>query len=304
MDYVFILTLILLSSTQAKSQGIEIKSARLLDLLLRDYIVKTFNNHIKTGTVQSIQLPPNFSGIKVDTAKFRCGSLRRYGAQFKEFRIDIGVTIQPCAERVILITQNLGKNWSSIYYTNYDLSRYQLISPILGLLAYNAGSDLKINNPYELGILAGDNQITINFTKTPILSGVPGIRPLCAFFEADGKVIFQNQKSPGVCVATKQGHFGLVVEMPPSMPVRKRISKWKVAVGSSIGAAIGAFLLGLLLVAMVVKVKKKARIEEMERRAYEEEALQVSMVGHVRAPTASATRTSPIIEHQYFPYPS
>ncbi|KAD4178508.1 hypothetical protein E3N88_27099 [Mikania micrantha] len=47
------------------------------------------------------------------------------------------------------------------------------------------------------------------------------------------------------------------------------------------GAAIGAFLLGLLLVAMFVKEKKKARLEELERRAYEEEALQVSMAGHV-----------------------
>jgi len=33
----------------------------------------------------------------------------------------------------------------------------------------------------------------------------------------------------------------------------------------------------------------------MERRAYEEEALQVSMVGHVRAPTAPGTRTLPRI---------
>jgi hypothetical protein len=86
--------------------------------------------------------------------------------------------------------------------------------------------------------------------------------------------------------------------------MKKKISLWKVVVGSSVGTAIGVILLGLLLVAMFVKVKKKARMEEMERRAYEEEALQVSMVGHVRAPTATVTRTVPIIEHEYIPYPS
>ncbi|KAL0393452.1 UNVERIFIED_CONTAM: hypothetical protein Slati_4311400 [Sesamum latifolium] len=44
-------------------------------------------------------------------------------------------------------------------------------------------------------------------------------------------------------------------------------------------------------------------MEELERRAYEEEALQVSMVGHVRAVTASGTRTSPIIEHYEYRHP-
>ncbi|KAE8683812.1 FIZZY-related 2 isoform 1 [Hibiscus syriacus] len=128
---------------------------------------------------------------------------------------------------------------------------------------------------------------------------------LCASFEGDGKVTLRNQVSPDVCVATRHGHFGLVVELPPPMPVRqKKISRWKLAVGSSIGAALGAFLLGLLLVTMLVKVKKKARMDELERRAYEEEALQVSMVGHTRAPIASGTRTTPTIEHDYTPFAS
>ncbi|XP_039067715.1 uncharacterized protein LOC120213725 [Hibiscus syriacus] len=305
-DLIF-LTLIILSWASFFSTKVEgIASARLLDLLIRDYTVKSFNWHWKTGTLYALHLPANLSGIEVDTVRFRCGSLRRYGAKVKEFHLGIGVIVHPCAERVIVVRQNLGLNWSSIYYANYDLSGYQLVSPVLGLLAYNAGSDVSLGSPFQLGVLARENPIKINFGENKMASNVTGLstRPLCASFEGDGKVTLKNQASPNVCVVTRDGHFGLVVESPPLMPVRKKISRWKLAVGSSVGVALGAFLLGLLLVAIVIKVKKKARLEELERRAYEEEALQVSMVGHFRAPTASATRTTPTIEYQYINYHS
>ncbi|KAK0586513.1 hypothetical protein LWI29_008222 [Acer saccharum] len=262
---------------EAADQGI--KSARVLDLVIRDYTFKSFNNHFRTGTFHDVNLPANLSGIEVDTARFRCGSLRRYGARVKEFHLGIGITVQPCVERVMVVRQNLGHNWSSIYYANYDLSGYQLVSPVLGLLAYNAGSGVNFNNRFELGILANEKPITIDFRNMTTITNVSGIKTLCANFQKD-------------------------VSPPPEQVVKRKISRWKLVVGTTVGSAVGAFLLGLLLVAMFVKVKKKARMEELERRAYEEEALQVSMVGHIRAPTASVTRTSPTIEHEYLSYPS
>ncbi|XP_039041121.1 uncharacterized protein LOC120179650 [Hibiscus syriacus] len=104
-----------------------------------------------------------------------------------------------------------------------------------------------------------------------------------ASFEGNGKVTLKNQVSPNICVASRHCQFGLV-KSPQSLAVRKKM-QWKLVVGCSVGAALGAFLLGLLLVATFVKVKKKARMEELARREYEEEALQVSMVGHIRART-------------------
>ncbi|XP_065858910.1 uncharacterized protein [Euphorbia lathyris] len=271
-----------------------------LDLFIRDYTFKSYDFHLKTGIVQAINLPANFSGIKVNTARFRCGSLRRYGAQIKEFNLGIGVIIQPCVERVMLISQNLGVNLSSKYYSNYDLKGYKLVSPILGLLAYNAGTDKSFNlsNPFELQIIAGEKPISINFTN--FTSNL--IRAKCASFEDNGKVTLKDV-SNNVCVTTRNGHYGLVVKSAEQVvtpaTVTRKISLWKVVVGSTVGSVLGVFLLCLLLVAMFVKVKKKAKMEEMERRAYEEEALQVSMVGHVRAPTASVTRTLPTtIEHE------
>ncbi|KAJ8766208.1 hypothetical protein K2173_021725 [Erythroxylum novogranatense] len=298
-----VLILLLMVSVGIEPQGI--KSARLLDLLIRDYTFKSYDIHIKTGRIHAVHLPANFSGIVVDTARFRCGSLRRYGAQVKEFHLGIGVTVQPCVERLMVIRQNLGYNWSSIYYANYDLSGYQLVSPILGLLAYNVGSGVNFSNSFELGIHAAEKPITIDFRNTRISDKSSGNKtPLCASFENDGKVTLKGLESPNICVTTRHGHYGLVIKIPPPMEVGKKISLWKIVVGTSVGTVLGASLLGLLLVAMFVKVKKKAKIEEMERRAYEEEALQVSMVGHIRAPTAPVTRTMPTIEHEYIPYPS
>ncbi|KAE8695029.1 protein FIZZY-RELATED 2-like [Hibiscus syriacus] len=188
----------------------------------------------------------------------------------------------------MVVRQNLGYNWSSIYYVNYDLSGYQLVSPILGLLAYNVDSDPSFGSPFELGILAIDKPIKIDFSNVTKASNITGFLPLCASFEGNGKVTLKNQVSPNVCVASRHGQFGLVVKSPQSLAVRKKM-QWKLVVGCSVGAVLGTFLLGLLLVAMFVKVKKKARLEELARRAYEEEALQVSMVGHIRARTSPAT---------------
>ncbi|KAM1143275.1 hypothetical protein FF1_032237 [Malus domestica] len=302
----FYLTLVVLSFicvAFTKSEAQKIQSARLLDLLIRDVTFKAYDTRIRTGTLHTVNLPANFSGIIVDTARYRCGSLRRYGAQVKEFHLGTGVSVHPCAERVMVVRQNLGYNWSSIYYANYDLSGYQLVSPILGLLAYNAGTDVNFSNPFELGIEAGEKPISIDFKNITRVNNELGTRPLCASFEGDGKVTLARETKPYICVAKRHGHFGLVIEKPIPVQLRKRVSQWKIAVGSSVGSALGAFLLGLLLVAMLVKVKKQSRMVEMERRAYEEEALQVSMVGHVRAPTASGTRTTPAIEHEYISPP-
>ena len=299
------------SSKTEELTTLNIHSARLLDLTIRDYTVKLFDQrNLKTGVSNNVHLPSNLSGIEVEFARFRCGSLRRYGAHMKEFHLSKGVNINPCVERVILIRQKLGLNWSTIYYANYNLEGYELVTPILGLLAYNGGDDdqnVSNPNPFELGIVASENPIKVDFTnvtRTRTSKGATGNIPYCATFEGQGKVTLAKMVSPNICAATSHGHFGLVIEaIRPLNPPQysRRLSQWKVALGSSIGAALGAFLLGLLLIAMFVKAKKRSKLEEMVRRAYEEEALQVSMVGHVRAPIAPPTRTVPIIERDYSP---
>ncbi|KAF2313200.1 hypothetical protein GH714_009731 [Hevea brasiliensis] len=233
-----LITLLSLASIRNEAQGI--KSARLLDLVIRDYTFKSYDINNKTGIIHTVHLPANFSGIEVDTVKFRCGSLRRYGAQVKEFHLGIGVIVEPCVQRVMVIRQNLGHNWSSIYYACFDLSGYQLVSPILGLLAYNDGSDVNFSNPVELGIHAGEKPITIDFTNATSIAHPSGIRPLCASFENDGKVKLKTPASHNICVVTRRGHYGLVIESPPPSAgapgqARKKISLWKVWWGARLG---------------------------------------------------------------------
>ncbi|XP_019087249.1 PREDICTED: uncharacterized protein LOC104748596 [Camelina sativa] len=125
----FIFMIIFLFHLQrSKSQTIE--SAHLLDLMIRDYTIRNFNIHFKTGTIQKIHLPSNFSSIDIATARFRCGSLRRHGATIGEFHLGPGLTVQPCVERVML-----------------------LVSPVLGLLAYNSNPDGVAMNPYEINVM-------------------------------------------------------------------------------------------------------------------------------------------------------
>ncbi|KAJ4953465.1 hypothetical protein NE237_030297 [Protea cynaroides] len=245
------------------SQGFD--TAQLLDHVVRDHAFLSYTGHTKTGSLYTVHLPENFSDIEADTVRFRCGSLRRYGAQIREFHLAMGIAVRPCEERVVVIRQNLGNNWSSIYYYNFNFSGYQLVSPVLGLLAYNS-ADLDS----RIEIFAGERPIRIDFSGVSRIK-TPGLKALCASFNSDGTVSLSEQVSSNVCITRGDGHFALVIA--PTLPKTKgRLSRWKVLVGSIIG--------------------------EMERRAYEEEALQMSMVGHVRAPTAAVTRTLPTLEHR------
>ncbi|CAN1243643.1 hypothetical protein LINPERPRIM_LOCUS5752 [Linum perenne] len=319
----WIMILLTLSSLPSSTRAqVEITTPEQLDLLIRDSTFKSISSmrKIKTGEIYNVNLPANLSGITAHAGRFRCGSLKRYGARFEQIGLRrAGITLLPCLVRVMVITQNLGLNWSSIYTSNYDLSGYRLVSPILGLKAYDYnpswGNSSSPNSSYPFEIAIGSSQgnsITINFSSTD--NG--NKNPLCAIFEKDGKVSMKPPVSPQVCASTSNGHYGLVVPLPPlSTPPapsprpataagggkgRSHKKVW-VVVGSVVGGVVVGLLIFLLLVTCV-KVKKKAKIAEMERRAYEEEALDVSVVGNVRAPVASGTRTVPTIEHEFIPH--
>ncbi|CAN1186330.1 hypothetical protein LINPERHAP2_LOCUS38077 [Linum perenne] len=310
--YPFILMILLSFSLSSPSTSKQIiTSLDSLDQLIRDYAFEIESSMHKTGEIHSVDLPSNLSGVKARAARFRCGSLTRYGARIEEFGLGIGVMLYPCVERVMVVTYNLGINRStSIYNASYknklSASGYQLLSPILGLTAYNfIVKSPNSSYPFQIGIRSSQgNPITINFSNITSTTHHGNISTtMCASFEKDGNVILRKPISHQVCGSTSNGHYALVVKIPPPPPATAadrgggRAAEWKVAVGSSVGGVLGIVLLGLLVVAMLVKVKKKAKMVEMERRAYEEEALQVSMVGHVRAPVASGTRTQPTIEH-------
>ncbi|KAG1362398.1 hypothetical protein COCNU_10G006170 [Cocos nucifera] len=275
---------------------------RLIDRIVRDSAFQSYHtkHHKKTAILYKLLLPPSLSGVAAETVRYRAGSLRRHGAAIGEFRVAPGVFVHLHVERLIVVRQNLG-NLSSMYNGYGNISGFQLVSPVLGLLFYNATSlhSSSSKNLSELKVSVSRKPITVDFSRA--IGDLRRLRPLCAVFKLDGNVSLSNQTASNICVSRQQGHFALVVESSKntdgieSIDQKVKESKWKVVVVSVAAGAFGAVLLGLIVVAVVSARRKRYEKEEMERRAYEEEVLQISMVGHVRTPAAAVVRTVPAL---------
>ena len=282
-------------------------SARVLDAILQDYAYRAFV-HPKTGVVFDGTVPSNLTGIKISGMRLRSGSLRTHGVpSYKEFEIPTGVIVRPYVKRLVLIYQNLG-NWSNL---SYPLPGHTYLSPILGLLAYDA-VNLSATNLSNLGIRASVNPIEIHFSN---VKSVPdGSVPMCVWFDLNGNVNFSNELSKHTCSTTQQGHFALVVESPapspaPSAPTpspgshkkkkKKNMKKVWIIVGSVMGGVL-LLVLSAILLAWLRKCQQK-KMEHMEKASEVGETLRMTSVGSAKAPAATVTRTQPILETEYAP---
>ncbi|XP_056853214.1 uncharacterized protein LOC130502443, partial [Raphanus sativus] len=235
------------------------------------------------------------------------------------------ITIVCVVFALTVVRQILGSNWSDIYYKNNDLSGYKLVSPVLGLLAYNALNDVVLGNnlssSYQISFLLDDatDPSTVDFGNISGPSLVERTilnKPMCATFGLDGKVTLAGEVKPYVCAIKTNGHFGLVLADDQDSSksdgvgeneMKEKIGRWRSVVGGLVGyVTLGVVLLGFVVAAAVVTAKKRrrrAKRKGMERKAYEEEVLRVvTMVGHSRVFVASATRTLPgSMEHECVP---
>lgn len=310
MMHVLLLCLFEVESSNAQST---VGSPRALDAVLQDYAYRAFNRP-RTGVSYDGTVPPNLTGIKVSAMRLRSGSLRSRGVTtYKEFEIPTGVTETPYVERLVLVYQNLG-NWSAVYY---PLPGYAYLSPVLGLLAYDA-FNLSATNLPELDIRTTANPIVINFTdvKSPPLGSVAK----CVSFDINGSINFSNLISSNVCSTTEQGHFSIVVESiapspspisPPPTPGGGGPTPGKAGHGKSntkvwiiVGSVVGGLALILLLSLLALwaqKFKQRKNMQQMEKAAEAGETLHMTSVGDTKAPAAMVTRTQPILESEYVP---
>lgn len=280
-------------------------NATSLDALLQDYSFRAFVRP-RTGILYEGTVPSNLTGIKVAAMRLRSGSLRKRGvSSFKEFKIPKGVIVKPYVTRLVLVYQNLA-NFSHLYY---PLSGYDYVAPILGLLAYDAKNLSALNLP-ELDLKVSNDPIRIDFSD---LEPIPqGSSAKCVRFDSQGEATFSESIQPGnTCETEVQGHFSVVVKSvasapspaPPGNEKKKKSSgsnssrTW-IIVGSVVG---GLLLLGLLLflVLRCKNYKKQEKMREMERAGETGEALRMTQVGETRAPTATTTRTQPMLETEY-----
>ncbi|CAN6467556.1 unnamed protein product [Victoria cruziana] len=308
------LLLVVFISTRADAQPPN--SFRSLDALLQGYAYRAFVRP-RTGVIYDATVPATVYGVKLSVARLRSGSLRSRGVQFYEFQFPPGVREWPYVERLALVYQNL-VNWSSFYY---HVPGHTLVSPVLGILAYEA-SNLTATNLPELNVAATMKPISISFSSTTIPSGLTA---KCVRFDLNGSLEYSNLSGPNTCSTLKQGHFSLVVESiapasapspvpseaPPSTrpnPAPAPSGVESQEKGSSkllevtVGSVVGGFVLvaGLAICAIaLLRLKRKSQLAAMERQADQGEALRVSEIGSTRAPAALGTRTQPILETEY-----
>ncbi|KAI3676136.1 hypothetical protein L1987_85736 [Smallanthus sonchifolius] len=289
------------SRIEAQTHGPE-ATPRALDAILQDFAFRAFVRP-RTGIPYDGVPPPNLSGIQISAMRLRSGSLFTRGVQmYKQFAIPVGVIERPYVERLVLVYQNLG-NWSTTYY---PLPGYMYLAPILGLLAYDA-SNLSATNLQELQIRASGEPISIEFT---LLTPVPdGSVARCVWFDLNGQQNFTNVMSGNRCVTYEQGHFSIVVEStaPSPAPVERPRHEgggnssrgW--IIGGSVAGGVALLVLLALLILWVWRFNKRKKMHQMEKAADAGEALHMTMVGSMKAPAATTTRTQPSLETEYVP---
>lgn len=304
------LLMLLLAATVALAVPQQQADLQLQDTVLLDDVVEEaaeewyHGRHRRTGVAYPLALPGSLSGVEATVARFRAGSLRRYGVRrFGEFAVPPGLAVRGRAAHLIAVRVNLG-NLSSLYDEYAVGAGYRLASPVLGLMFYGLA---RRNGTTALEIDLTRAAIRVNFSvAVPALR--PGAAALCMAVGLNGSVTVTDvEDGTNTCHASDQGHFALVVGGAGDGDGGGsgegdigEVSKWKLALfGAALGAG-GTVLLGMVAVAVVSIQRRKSEMAEMERRAYEEEALRVSMVGHVRAPSASGSRTTPdVLESEY-----
>ncbi|KAK8449450.1 hypothetical protein SEVIR_7G221800v4 [Setaria viridis] len=292
--------LLLLAATVAlavpQQQDLQLQDTVLLDDVVEEAAEEWYHGrHRRTGVAYPLALPESLSSVEATVARFRAGSLRRYGVRrFGEFAVPPGLAVRGRAAHLIAVRVNLG-NLSSLYDEYAVGAGYRLASPVLGLMFYGLA---RRNGTAALEIDLTGAAIRVNFSvAVPALR--PGAAALCMAVGLNGSVTVTDvEDGTNTCHASDQGHFALVVGGAgdgggSGEADIGEVSKWKLALfGAALGAG-GTVLLGMVAVAVVSIQRRKSEMAEMERRAYEEEALRVSMVGHVRAPSAAGSRTTP-----------
>lgn len=287
-----------LAVPQQQQQELQLQDTVLLDDVVEEAAEEWYHGrHLRTGVAYPLSLPGSLSGVEATVARFRAGSLRRYGVRrFGEFSVPPGLAVRGRAAHLIAVRVNLG-NLSSVYDDYAVGAGYRLASPVLGLMFYGLA---RRNGTAALEIDLTGAAIRVNFSvAVPALQ--PGAAALCMAVGLNGSVTVTDvEDGTNTCHASDQGHFALVVGGAGDgggggggEADIGEVSKWKLALfGAALGAG-GTVLLGMVAVAVVSIQRRKSEMAEMERRAYEEEALRVSMVGHVRAPSAAGSRTTP-----------
>ncbi|ONI07305.1 hypothetical protein PRUPE_5G112200 [Prunus persica] len=257
-----------------------------LDGFARDLAFKALSERrAHTGVLYKAILPANLSGMEVSVVRLRSRRLwNRGAANFSCFQIPSRTMPMPHVKRLALVHQNLG-NWSSHYYT---LPGYSLVSSVVGFMVYDA-SNTSYNSTTKLSLKTMGKPILVQFPNVTLDQGTIS-KAKCASFATNGTISLTEMRHPGVCYATEQGHFSIVLRLK-----RKRSLKFLWVVGFVLASPM-IVLVGYVGMASLKRLKAK-KIQVMEKQAEEDLVLENRWVLGSKMPSAAVTRTLPALEN-------
>lgn len=257
-----------------------------LDTFLQDFAFRALvvRHRPHTGALYKANLPVNLSGMGVSIARIRSRTLWKKGANLSCFRIPSRTFLVPHVRRVAIVYENLG-NCSSYYYR---VQGYSLMAPVIGFMVFDA-SNARAKSLRSINLDTMGKPISIHF---PNLKYPDSAR--CAAFNSNGTVYFSPIMSSNVCYTSNQGHFSVLV---PLKREKRPWYPWVIGVVLGFGVLVLSGYFGLVL----IKVLKTKRVQAMERQADEGEILDSRRVNYSKMPSATVTRTQPVLENGVFP---
>lgn len=246
------------------------------------------------GTLYNVNLPDNFTGMKVSFIRLRNGRFRKKGVNLSFFYIPPMVITEPNVKRIAIIYENLG-NLSSFYY---KVPNYTLVAPVVGFMAYDSPNASALGNR-KLILRVKEKSISIRFSD--LIKGT-NLTPKCVEFDEYGRHEIKNMSGSNyVCFARGHGHFSLVIPSITASKLPKKKEKyWKLWVIGLFGGFSGLILLGLVVL-VIIKLVKKYQLRTMENQSEKDVSFDTFWVGRSKMPSASMVRTQPSLELEYVP---
>ncbi|OAE31417.1 hypothetical protein AXG93_725s1060 [Marchantia polymorpha subsp. ruderalis] len=279
---------LLFASPRRASSNLALLAALLLSLLLLA--------QAQAQSAEEFSVDRTALNQQIQTAAFQStGRLRRYGFQFGEVNLPVGVKVEENLRHVVLVYRSFKD-----YNFHNATAGSEFAAPVVGVLVYN-GTNLTNFDPLpELRVTTTARPIEVTVANLNTNNN-NNINATCVLFN-DTDIVVSNFTSPSSssCSWTTLGDFALLVPRVMDSPGGSKSSNnaWKIAVGAVAGAIV---LLGLLsLVALVaVRYRERAKFAKMERVADHGETLHHTLIGGGRAPAAASTRTKPVLESDY-----
>lgn len=226
--------------------------------------------------------------MEVSVVRLRAKTLWRKGANFSFFSITPRTVPIPRVKRLVIVYQDMG-NWSSQFYA---VPGYTLATHVVGFTVYDASNiSAEATRRIELDPVAGPISIHFQYS-THGGDGMSGQR--CVSFHGNGTISFSEVRLPNQCYARSQGRFSIVVPVERN---RERVVSWVVGLGIGFVGMVLVCYVGVVLYQL--STTKKVRV--MERETDEGELFRTVWVGGSKMPSATVTRTQPVLENGGFP---